>query len=51
VAADVDVFKADDGDVVGALDNLHGNPRMELRDLDCARSRLASAQDTKATAD
>jgi hypothetical protein len=51
VAADDDVFKADDGDVVGALDNLHGNLRTELRDLDSAHSRLASAQDTKAQAD
>jgi hypothetical protein len=31
VAADVDVFKADDGDVVDALNNLHGNLRTELR--------------------
>jgi hypothetical protein len=51
VAADVDVFKADDGDVVGALDNLHGNLRTELRDLESARSHLASAQDRKAKAD
>jgi peptidoglycan hydrolase CwlO-like protein len=51
VAADVDVFKADDGDVVGTLDNLHGNLRTELRDLESARSQLASAQDRKAKAD
>jgi hypothetical protein len=51
LAADVDVFKADDGDVVGALDNLHGNLRTELRDLESARSQLASAQDGKAKAD
>lgn len=38
-------------DVVGALDDLHGNLRVELRDLDSARSQLASAQDTKAKAD
>jgi peptidoglycan hydrolase CwlO-like protein len=51
LAADVDVFKADDGDVVGALDTLHGNLRTELRDLESARSQLASAQDGKAKAD
>jgi peptidoglycan hydrolase CwlO-like protein len=50
-AADVDVFKADDGDVVDALNNLHGNLRTELRDLESARSQLASAQDKKAKAD
>jgi D-alanyl-D-alanine carboxypeptidase len=51
LAADVDVFKADDGDVVGTLDNLHGNLRTELRGLESARSQLASAQDGKAKAD
>jgi hypothetical protein len=38
-------------DVVGALDNLHGNLRTELRDVESARSQLASAQDKKAKAD
>jgi D-alanyl-D-alanine carboxypeptidase len=51
VAADVDVFKADDGDVLDALNNLHGNLRTELRDLETARSQLATARDQKAKAD
>jgi LAS superfamily LD-carboxypeptidase LdcB len=51
VAVGLDVFKADDGDVVDALNNVHGNLRTELRELDAARSRLAAAQDEKARAD
>ncbi|HEX2562296.1 MAG TPA: M15 family metallopeptidase [Acidimicrobiales bacterium] len=51
VAADVDVFKADDGDVVDALNNVHGNLRTELRELETARSQLATARDQKAKAD
>jgi LAS superfamily LD-carboxypeptidase LdcB len=51
VAVDGDVFKADDGDVVDALNNLHGNLRTQLRELDAARSRVAAARDEKAKAD
>jgi peptidoglycan hydrolase CwlO-like protein len=51
VAADVDVFKADDGDVVDALNNVHGNLRTELRELETARSQLATARAQKAKAD
>ena len=51
VAVDVDVFKADDGDVVDALNNLHGNLRTQLRELETARSQLAAARDQKGKAD
>ncbi len=51
VAVGLDVFKADDGDVVDALNDVHGNLRTELRELDAARSRLAAARDERARAD
>jgi hypothetical protein len=51
MAVGLDVFKADDGDVVDALNNVHGNLRTELGELDAARSRLAAAQDERARAD
>jgi hypothetical protein len=51
VAVGVDVFKADDGDVVDALDNLHGNLRTQLRELETARAQVAAARDQKAKAD
>jgi len=51
VAVGLDVFKADDGDVVDALNNVHGNLRTQLRELDAARSRLAAARNEKAKAD
>jgi LAS superfamily LD-carboxypeptidase LdcB len=46
-----DIFKADDGDVVATLGDLHGNVRAQLRDLDAARSRLATAKADKQEAD
>jgi D-alanyl-D-alanine carboxypeptidase len=45
------MFKADDGDVVDALNDVHGKLRTELRELDASRSRLAAARDEKARAD
>jgi LAS superfamily LD-carboxypeptidase LdcB len=50
VAVDVDVFKADDGDVLEALSSMHGNLGTELRELDAARSKLVAARDEKAGA-
>jgi len=51
VAVDVDVFKADDTDVVAALNDLHGNLSTQLRELEAARSRLAAAEGDKQRAD
>ncbi|HET6836237.1 MAG TPA: M15 family metallopeptidase [Acidimicrobiales bacterium] len=51
VAVDVDVFKADDGDVVDVLNNLHGDLRTQLREVEAARSQLATARNEKAKAD
>jgi hypothetical protein len=50
VTVGVDVFKADDGDVVDALNDVHGNVRTQLRALETARSRLAAARDEEAKA-
>ena len=51
VAVDVDVFKADDVDVVDALNDLRGNLSTQLRRLEGARSELAAAQADKQEAD
>src|ERR671918_549990 len=51
VAVDVDVFKADDVDVVDALNDLRGNLSTQLRRLEGARSELAAAQADKEEAD
>jgi LAS superfamily LD-carboxypeptidase LdcB len=51
VGVGLDEFKADNGDVVDALNNVQGNLRTQLRELDAARARLAAAQDEKARAD
>jgi len=51
VAVDVDVFKADDGDVVNALNDMHGNLRTQLRELEAARVQLAAARAEKVKAD
>lgn len=51
IEIDVDVFKAADRDVVGALDDLHGNLKAELAGLDAARSELTAAQAARTAAD
>ena len=50
VTVGVDVFKADGGDVVDALYDVHGNVRTQLREVETARSRFAAARDEEAKA-